>query len=103
MKSLLLIALTLLSVPAISATALDIAYEMDAFKAEYSQASKKGSITPLGCNQCDTNVYYFDNNVKILKSEQEISVNEFITDYWNAQYPTIFLNPKTKLIILIAY
>jgi hypothetical protein len=106
MKQLIIICLsicTLLSTSAFGAQALDIALEMNSFKAEYYATSQQGIIKVSGCNQCDENIYHFDHTVKIVKNNQPISIDLFIKDYWNAEYPTIFLDPATKSIILIAY
>jgi hypothetical protein len=106
MKKLIIICLsicTLLSTSAFGAKALDIALEMNSFKAEYYATSKQGIIKVSGCNQCEEKIYRFDDTVKIVKNNQPISIDIFIKDYWNAEYPTIFLDPATKSIILIAY
>lgn len=87
-----------------SAKALDIAIEMEKFKAEYYSTTDKGIITVTGCSQCKgVDTYTFKGDVKILKKGKPINLDVFIKDYWNAEYPTIFLDPKTKLIKLIAY
>jgi len=101
--STLLTLAALFSATSHAAQALDIALEMKSFKAEYYSSSKTGVVKVAGCNQCEEDIYRFNSTVKILKNEKSITIEQFVQDYWNAEYPTIFLDPATKLIILIAY
>ena len=86
-----------------SAKALDIALEMNSFQVEFYDASQQGKVRVSDCNQCKQKLYTFDQSVRITKSGQDATLKQLLADQWSAKFPTIFLNPKNKQIILIAY
>ncbi len=91
------------STSAYSATALDIALEPQSIKVEYMDSSNSGIIYVKGCEQCGKDFYNFKQKPKIIKQGKEISFDNFMEDYWNAKFPTLFLNIKSKTVMRVAY
>jgi hypothetical protein len=91
------------SSPGLTAKALDIALEMEAFQVEYYDASNTGQVRVKGCSQCTEKLYKFDANVKVTNKGKPVSIEKLLEDQWSAKYPTIFLNPSNNIIIHIAY
>ncbi len=87
----------------LGAQALDVAREMDSIKVEYYQTSNKGLVRVKGCNQCSKEVYTFTQKPLITRSGQTIPFEEFMQEYWKAEYPTILLDIKTRSVISIHY
>ena len=88
---------------AYSATALDIALEPKSIKVEYMDSSNSGIIYVKDCDQCGNTFYNFKQKPKIIKQGKEISFDVFMEDYWNAKFPTLFLNIKSKAVIRVVY
>ncbi|MEY8205688.1 MAG: hypothetical protein RPR40_11555 [Bermanella sp.] len=82
---------------------LDIAIETNGIRVEYIESSKRGLVHIKGCNQCKQKYYSFSKEPIINKSGKIISFDEFLTDYWNAEYPTLFLDPKSLSVLRINY
>ena len=82
---------------------LDIAIETNGIRVEYIESSKRGLVHIKGCSQCKKKYYYFSKKPIINKSGKVISFDEFLTDYWNAEYPTLFLDPKSLSVLRINY
>ncbi|MEH6344913.1 MAG: hypothetical protein V7785_07505 [Bermanella sp.] len=86
-----------------SATALDIALEPQSIKVEYMSSSDSGIIYVKGCDQCSNAFYTFKQKPKIIKQGKEISFEIFMTEYWNAKFPTLFLDIKSQAVIRVVY
>ena len=82
---------------------LEIPLEMEKFKVEFYQTTQKGLITPVGCSQCKEQRYHFGSDIKIIRANQTISIETFISDYWNAKYPTIFLTLDQSNVVKVVY
>lgn len=83
--------------------AITHALEVNSIKVEYMETSNKGLVYVYGCKQCADKYYKFDSTVKITKDGQEILLEELMSDYWNANTPTLFLNSKNNVIEAISY
>lgn len=81
----------------------DSALETNGIKVEYFESSKKGIIRPSGCSQCLLEFYNFKKDIKIIKNGKSIQLPEFMNDYWNAKYPTIFIDLKTNEVKRVNY
>ncbi len=104
MKFLLFIFSVLtISQSSFAAQALDVAREANSIKVEYYQSSKKGLVRVKGCNQCSKEVYTFTQKPLITRSGQTIPFEEFMQEYWKAEYPTLLLDIKTLSVISIHY
>lgn len=91
------------STSAYSATALDIALEPQSIKVEYMSSSDSGIIYVKNCDQCGKAFYNFKIKPKIIKQGKEISFDIFMEDYWNAKFPTLFLNIKSQAVMRVVY
>ncbi len=91
------------SASASAATALDIALEPQSIKVEYMDSSNSGIIYVKDCEQCTKPFYSFKQKPKIIKQGKEISFETFMTDYWNARFPTLFLNIKSQAVMRVVY
>ncbi len=91
------------SASANAATALDIALEPQSIKVEYMDSSSSGIIYVKGCDQCAKPFYSFKQKPKIIKQGKEISFESFMEDYWNARFPTLFLNIKSQAVMRVVY
>ncbi|MFT5594144.1 MAG: hypothetical protein ACI8SR_002533 [Oceanicoccus sp.] len=81
----------------------DTALEANGMKVEFFDSSETGIIRPINCNLCLLEFYNFDNKIKINKSGTPIPLKTFMDDYWNAQYPTLFIDPRTNTVKKINY
>lgn len=82
---------------------LDIALEIKSFKAEYNDIKKTGTLHVNGCQQCDSSFYTFTEQTRVFRKGKEITLPEFMDDYWNAKYSAIFLDKQTLIISKINY
>jgi len=103
MKSLLFIALTLITSSSFAAKVLDHPYEMESFKIEYINSSKRGVITAIGCTYCDKTTYEFKGDIEVINKGKKVPLNKLLKEYSNANYPTIFIDPKSGYAIRIVY
>ncbi len=104
MKSIIFLFASLyFSACAYSATALDIALEPQSIKVEYMDSSSSGIIYVKGCDQCGKDFYNFKQKPKIIKQGKEISFEIFMTEYWNAKFPTLFLDIKSQAVMRVVY
>ncbi len=86
-----------------AAEALDIALEPQSIKVEYMPSSNRGIIYVKGCEQCDKPYYSFKQQPEIIKQNKVISFENFMTDYWNAKFPTLFLDMQTHAVMRVTY
>ena len=104
MKILLsFILFALLPLPSVAVTALDLALETGGIKVKYSDLSKKGVVYAYKCGQCTQKFYEFSGPIKVTKQNKNMPFSEFMEDYWNAKYPTVFLDPDTLNVLHISY
>ena len=82
---------------------LEIARETLSIKIEYIESSNRGLVHPKGCSLCTKDFYKFSKPPIINKKGKVISFDEFLADYWNAEYPTLFLDPKSLSVLRINY
>lgn len=81
----------------------DSALETNGVKVEYYETSKRGIIRPIGCSLCILKIYHFTSDIKIKKDNQPITLEAFMSDYWNAKYPTLFIDLKTNKVLRVSY
>jgi hypothetical protein len=84
-------------------TSLEIALETEKLKAEYYETSGRGKLTLIGCKRCEETVYEFEEAPLIFKKHQPITIEAFMQDYWNADYPTVFINLDKTKVLRISY
>jgi len=101
----LLCAFCILSVSQASfgAQYLELAVETNGIRVEYIESSNRGLVHIKGCSQCEKKYYTFTKKPIIKKQGKIISFDEFLTDYWNAKFPTLFLDPKSLSVLRINY
>ena len=101
----LLLAIFSLSIfqSAIAATATSIAIELESIKVEYIENTKRGIVYIYGCDDCSENFFTFEQFPKIKKNGKVITFETFMSEYWKAKHPAIFLDPKTKVVKKIIY
>ncbi len=87
----------------LAARALDVARETDSIKVEYYQTSNSGLVRVKGCNQCTKEMYTFTKKPLITRSGQAIPFEEFMQEYWQAEYPTLLLDIETLSVLSIHY
>lgn len=83
--------------------AKEISLETEKLKAEYYATSGRGKLTLIGCKRCEKSVYEFEEVPLILKDHKPITIEEFMQDYWNANFPTVFINLEKTKVIRISY
>jgi hypothetical protein len=83
--------------------ATDIALEMKSIKVEYIETSKRGIIYVNDCDHCKEPYYQFSTLPEITRKGKAISFDEFLTDYWNATFPTLILDSKTHSVLHVIY
>jgi hypothetical protein len=103
MKYLITLLLVLFFQNCFAVQTLDIAVEATSIKVEYIASSNRGIIYPHNCEQCDQDYYDFSQSPTIIKSGKKISFNSFMKDYWNAKFPTLLLDKKTKSVLKVVY
>lgn len=104
MKTLLALTLGLLcSTSVFAIETLDIALEAKSLKLEFYETTQRGIIRLKGCSRCEKDFYDFEKKPSIIKNGQSISFEAFQNDFWNAQYPTIFLDKTNQLVIKVIY
>lgn len=81
----------------------DTAMETSGIKVEFLETSQKGIIYVYGCDQCTKKYYTFTDKPRIKRKGQYISFEEFMNDYWNAKYPTLFLDKRTQSVLKVLY
>jgi len=82
---------------------LELAVETNGIRVEYIESSNRGLVHIKDCSQCEKKYYSFSKKPTINKYGKIISFDEFLTDYWNAEYPTLFLDPKSQSVLRINY
>jgi len=82
---------------------LELAVETNGIRVEYIESSNRGLVHIKDCSQCEKKYYSFSKKPTINKYGKIISFDEFLTDYWNAEYPTLFLDPKSLSVLRINY
>jgi hypothetical protein len=82
---------------------LEEAVETNRIKVEYIASSERGIIHVTGCDSCTKSYYTFTGQPIILKAGTIVKFDYFLTDYWNARYPTLLLDPKTLEVLRIIY
>ncbi len=92
-----------ISQASLGARALDVAREMDSIKVEYYQTSNKGLVRVKGCSQCSKEVYTFTKKPLITRGGENIPFEEFMQEYWKAEYLTLLLDIKTLSVLSIHY
>ena len=85
------------------ASAQSIALEGKSLKLDYIETSGKGYIRLYGCDRCSTTQFTFTSIPKVRKQGNEVPFTFLQKDYWNATYPTIFLDPKSNAVVLVNY
>ena len=86
-----------------AATATSYAYEANSLKLAYSEISQAGTIRLFGCSRCEKSVFSFTTPPTILKQGNTVPFSFFLKDYWNAKYPTIFIDKSTQQVTHITY
>lgn len=84
-------------------SALDTAIETTGIKVEYNAASRIGSIHVYSCEQCTKSNYSFINKPIIIKKGNVITFEVFLSDFWNAKYPTLILDNKELNVLKVIY
>ncbi len=82
---------------------LELAVETNGIRVEYIESSNRGIIYVKGCSECEMKKYFFSKKPIIEKHGKSISFNEFLGSYWNAEYPTLFLDPESLSVLRINY
>jgi len=82
---------------------LELAVETNGIRVEYIESSNRGLVHIKNCSQCEKKYYSFSKKPTINKYGKIISFDEFLTDYWNAEYPTLFLDPESLSVLRITY
>ena len=82
---------------------LELAVETNGIRVEYIESSNRGLVHIKDCSQCEKKYYTFTKKPIIKKQGKIISFDEFLTDYWNAKFPTLFLDPKSLSVLRINY
>jgi hypothetical protein len=82
---------------------LEKAVETNGIKVEYIASSERGIIHVTDCERCTKPYYTFTGQPTILKAGTTVKFDYFLTDYWNARYPTLLLDPKTLEVLRIIY
>ncbi len=82
---------------------LELAVETNGIRVEYIESSNRGLVHIKDCSECQQKYYTFSKKPIIKKHGRIISFDEFLTDYWNAEYPTLFLDPKSLSVLRINY
>lgn len=103
MKKLLVITLSLVSFSSFGAQALSKALELESMQVEFYDASQTGQIRVKGCEQCDKALYKFDKNISVIKNNKPATIQDLLSDQWDAQYPTLFVDFKSLQVIEVAY
>lgn len=103
MKLILISLLLFVSSASAKIITLDIALEMESFDVEYSEISKTGLIRVVDCSVCTQKIYTFDDKIIIKKQGNIITLEEFMQDYWNAKYPTLFADKDNLSIMRLIY
>jgi len=104
MSRFLLLVVTLfygLNSHAVRATSM--ALEATSLKLVYSDISQSGTVKLYGCGQCKVSTYSFSSPPAVLKKGKAVPFSFFITDYWNAKYPTILVDMNTSNVLQITY
>lgn len=104
MKILIALVISIVGInPSIAIETLDIALEATSLKLEYYESTQRGIVRLQGCSVCDKDFYDFDSIPNINKNGNTVSFEYFQKDFWNAKYPTVFLDKTTQQIIRIQY
>lgn len=104
MKILLcLIGALSLTLNSYAAKYLEIAVETNGIKVEFFESSNRGLIHVKDCSQCKQKYYTFTNKPIIKRFGRIVSFETFLTDYWNAEDPTLFLDPDSLSVLRINY
>lgn len=105
MKFFLLTFITLIiSSNSFAAKAVELARELHSIKVEYISSSDRGLIYVYGCSQCKGKTYYEFNSKPIIKKEgKTISFDDFLTDYRNGKFFTLFLSLDNHSVQRINY
>lgn len=82
---------------------VDTALETSGIRVEYFESSRKGVVYVKGCEQCSQKFYKFSDEPRVKRKGKYISFEEFMTDYRNAEHPTIFLDKRTRSVRKILY
>ncbi|MEY8203681.1 MAG: hypothetical protein RPR40_01290 [Bermanella sp.] len=82
---------------------LDLAIETNGIRVEYIESSQRGIVYVKDCSQCTKDYYTFTSKPVIKRGGKVIDFPVFLSDYWNAKYPTLFLDPKTLSVLRINY
>ncbi len=86
-----------------SAQYLELAVETNGIRVEYIESSNRGLVHVKNCSQCTQKYYTFSKKPIINRFGRIITFDEFLADYWNAEYPTLFLDPKSMSVLRINY
>lgn len=103
MKIIFLILTMISNISFAQIISLEIAVETRGIRVEYSDVSQRGFIYPIKCDSCTKKAYEFKGPIKVKKKNQPISFTAFLSDYSNAKYPTLFLNPETLDVLRVSY
>jgi hypothetical protein len=105
MKFLLcfLFSLSLLQSVQADVTSLEEAVETNGIKVEYIAATERGIIHVTNCDRCTKPYYEFTGQPIIIKAGLIVTFEYFLTDYWNARYPALLLDPTTLDVLRINY
>ncbi len=103
MKYLSILTFLIISQNSYAVKTLDIAVEATSIKVEYIALSNRGLIFPKNCRQCSQAYYEFSQTPIIIKAGKKISFASFLKDYWNAKFPTLLVDKKTKTVLKVVY
>ena len=103
MKYLIILASLLFFNHCYAVKTLDIALEATSIKVEYIASSNRGLIYPKNCQQCSQAYYEFSQTPIIIKAGKKIPFAIFLKDYWNAKFPTLLVDKKTKTVLKVVY
>ncbi len=82
---------------------LELAVETNGIRVEYIESSNRGLVHVKDCSQCTKKYYTFSEKPIINRLGRIISFDDFLTDYWNAEDPTLFLDPESLSVLRINY
>ncbi len=100
---LLFLSVFCISQTGLTAQYLELAVETNGIRVEYIESSNRGLVHVKDCSQCQQKYYTFSKKPIINRFGKLISFDEFLTDYWNAEYPTLLLDPKSLSVLRINY
>ncbi len=100
---LLILSFLIINISQAEMISLEIARETQGIKVEYIESTDRGIVRVKNCELCTKDFYTFHNKPVIKRIGELITFETFLTDYWNAKFPTLFLDPKTLAVVRIEY